>query len=171
MIQKLSKNIVSRSNFFFFLKCATNHAIFTCQLSHLKNHSNHIPKPSISFKSPSKSIKPIFHFSSTLEPINRALIPHNFTHQKFSWVVKEFFSLLPHLACVDELFFSSPSFTVPWEKSLRNFVPSVILSLRLSLYFLAFYFFLVFLHFILFLFNILIFVIYFPAIKMYLGPM
>jgi len=61
------------------------------------------------------------------------------THKKFSWVVKELFSILSHLACVDGLFFSSPSFSVPSEKSLRNFVPSVILSLRLSLSLSLFY--------------------------------
>ena len=114
---------MSKVQFFFSLKCATNHAIFTCQLSHLKNHSKHIPKPSISFKSPSKSIKPIFHFSSTLEPINRALIIHNWTHKKFFWVVKKLFSLLPHLVCVDELFFSSSNYCCPFGK-VSSDVPS-----------------------------------------------
>jgi len=169
---------MSKVQFFFSLKCATNHAIFTCQLSHLKNHSNHIPKPSISFKSPSKCIKPIFHFSSTLEPINRALIIHNWTHKKFFWVVKKLFSLLPHLVCVDELFFSSSNYCCPFGKvpsefcPFSNFVPLVVPSFFLFFcFFLAFYFFLAFLHFILFLFSILIIVIYFPAIRMYLGPM
>jgi len=48
-----------------------------------------------------------------------------YSHQKFSSVVKEFFSLLPHLACVDELFFFSPSFSDPsnFKSVLKTIVP------------------------------------------------
>jgi len=146
---------MSKVQYFFSLKCATNHAIFTCLLSHLKNHSKHIPKPSIPFKSQSKSIKPIFNFSSTLEPINRALIPHNLTHQKVLLSCQRTFLSSPYLACIDELFFSSPSVSCPFGISpfekvplefclYGNFCPFLLFSYILFLFSIFFYFYLAF---------------------------
>jgi len=129
----------------------------------IKHHSNHHQNP-------------LNHFFIFINLLTYKYSSHSsqFHTPKVLLSCQRTFLSSPNLACVDDLFFSSPSFFCPFGISpFRNFVTSVIFVHLVAsfFYFLAFYFFLAFLHFILFLFNILIIIIYFPAIRMYLGPM
>jgi len=120
----------------------------------IKHHSNHHQNP-------------LNHFSIFINLLTYKYSSHSwqFHTSKVLLSCQRTFLSSPYLACVDELFFSSPSFFCPFRISPFEIVPSVIFvhSVVPFFYFLACYFFLAFLHFILFQFSILIIVIYFST--------